>query len=70
MVDKNSNAKVQESIEDVRKTVGRLAAANNALAEEVVVLKQNYTQLIEDVNSRFKVVHEKLFRPGGSTPKV
>ena len=61
MTDKS--LKVEASIEDVRKTVGRLAAANNALAEEVVVLKHNYTQLIEDVNSRFKIVHEKIFRP-------
>jgi len=61
----NSNASTEKAMEDVRKTVGKLAAANNTLTEEVTVLKQNYNQLIEDINSRFKVVHDKLFRPGG-----
>jgi hypothetical protein len=26
------------------------------------VLKRNYNSLVEDVNSRFKMVHEKIFR--------
>ena len=62
MVNKTSNSNVEQSIDDVRRTVGRLAAANNSLAEEVVVLKKNYEQLVQDVNSRFKLVHENLFR--------
>jgi len=63
MAIKNSN--IEKTVEDLRVTVGRIAAANNALAEEVATLKQGYGQLVENVNSRLKVLHEKLFRPGG-----
>jgi len=62
MANKDLNSNVEKSVEDLRTTVGRLAAANNALADEVVVLKQGYTQLVKDVNTRFELVHKKLFR--------
>lgn len=49
-------------VNDLNSRVTQLATTNSNLIDEVAVLKQNYNKLVEDVNSRLKVVHDKLFR--------
>jgi|7_EtaG_2_1085326.scaffolds.fasta_scaffold01443_5 predicted nucleic-acid-binding protein len=52
----------EQKVSDLNSKIGKLAAANSNLLDEVAVLKRNYNSLVEDVNSRFKMVHEKIFR--------
>ena len=57
-----TNKELQTQVEQLKNHLNRVNAANSSLLDEVAVLKNNYKNLVEDVNSRFKVVHDKLFR--------
>tara|TARA_Y100001973_G_C5176662_1_gene322383 strand:+ start:1575 stop:1754 length:180 start_codon:yes stop_codon:yes gene_type:complete len=57
-----TNKELESQVQSLKNVVNHLKSTNSNLLDEVVVLKNNYKNLVEDVNSRFKVVHEKLFR--------
>ena len=57
-----TNKELESHVQSLKNVVNHLKSTNSNLLDEVVVLKNNYKNLVEDVNSRFKVVHEKLFR--------
>ena len=57
-----TNKELESQVQSLKNVVSHLKSTNSNLLDEVVVLKNNYKNLVEDVNSRFKVVHEKLFR--------
>ncbi len=53
---------LEKKVESLNKMVSQLVTRNSELVDELITLKHNYDQLVEDVNQRFKVVHEKVFR--------
>lgn len=57
-----TNKELESQVEKLKNRVNHLNSTNSSLLDEVATLKNNYKTLIEDVNTRFKVVHEKLFR--------
>ena len=57
-----TNKELEQQVSDLNSQIGRLVSANSSLLDEVAVLKKNYVNFVENVNSRFKVVHERIFR--------
>jgi len=57
-----SSNQLQEQLIKLTSQVAHLTIANSNLTDEVQALKQNYGQLVDDVNSRLEAVHKKVFR--------
>ena len=57
-----NNKDLETWVRDFDARLSNLATTNSQLTDEVVILKKNYNRLVEDMNTRLKVVHENLFR--------
>ena len=49
-------------VDALNERLSQLSLTNSQLLDEVSTLKRNYNRLVEDVNTRLEVVHQKLFR--------
>jgi len=59
-----TNTDLKTEVDSLKSRVSTLAVSNSRLMDEVSTLKNNYTKLVEDMNSRLEVVHNKIFRQG------
>ena len=57
-----TNKELENRVNALQQQVDSLKSSNSSLRDEMVVLQRNYGQLVDDMGSRLKVVHEKLFR--------
>ena len=57
-----NESKLQKQVDKLLTQVNSLSDSNSRLLDAVADLKSNYTRLVEDVSTRFEVVHKKLFR--------
>ena len=57
-----TNKELETQVKDLTSRVSTLANANSQLTDEVYLLKNNYNNLVVDVNKRLEVVHNKIFR--------
>jgi predicted secreted Zn-dependent protease len=58
----NVNKALQQKVDKLTDQVSQLASSNSQLFDEVTILKNNYSRLVEDVSARLEVVHKKLFQ--------
>ena len=57
-----TNAEIKREVESLKDRLKNLQSSNSRLFDEMAALKSNYSNLVEDMNARLEVVHDKLFR--------
>tara|TARA_Y100001970_G_scaffold60009_3_gene76456 strand:- start:17898 stop:18080 length:183 start_codon:yes stop_codon:yes gene_type:complete len=57
-----TNAEIKREVEDLKNRLASLQSSNSRLFDEMAALKSNYSNLVEDMNARLEVVHNKIFR--------
>ena len=57
-----TNKQLEEEIKECGKRISALAAANSQLTDEVLILKNNYSKLVKDIENRLERVSQKIFR--------
>tara|TARA_Y100001936_G_C16024311_1_gene641464 strand:- start:300 stop:482 length:183 start_codon:yes stop_codon:yes gene_type:complete len=57
-----TNAELTREVEDLKNRLTTLQSSNSRLFDEMAALKSNYSNLVEDMNARLEVVHNKIFR--------
>jgi ElaB/YqjD/DUF883 family membrane-anchored ribosome-binding protein len=58
-----TNKELENQVKELNKRVAGMTSSNSALADEIAMLKSNYTQLVKDVSNRLEVLHNKIFPP-------
>lgn len=55
-----TNKQLEQQVTELEKRVSKLSASNSRLLDEIVVLKSNYTTLVNEVSQRFEVVQKRF----------
>lgn len=55
-----TNKELEVLVQDLSKQVNRLQVSNSELRDEVVVLKNNYTKLVNELTTRLEVIHNRF----------
>ena len=55
-----TNKELQKQVEVLNERITQLTATNSRVLDEIAILKNNYTILIEEVSQRFEVVSKKF----------
>tara|TARA_Y100000114_G_C11497926_1_gene202943 strand:- start:283 stop:462 length:180 start_codon:yes stop_codon:yes gene_type:complete len=55
-----TNKELTEQVTALEKRVAKLTKTNSHLLDEVVILKNNYTTLVNEVSQRFEAVQKRF----------
>jgi len=57
-----NESKLEQQVESLTNRVSTLVNNNARLLDDFAALKNNHSQLVQDIEARFEAIHEKIFR--------
>jgi len=58
--DNKDNKVLESQVDTLKERVARLQSSNSNLKDELLILKNNYSQLVNEMNERLEAVHARF----------
>jgi predicted nuclease with TOPRIM domain len=58
--DSKDNKVLESQVDTLKERVARLQSSNSNLKDELLILKNNYSQLVNEMNERLEAVHARF----------